>query len=79
VIEVPPTPDATYKILYLASAKMNERDSKRALKDFFLIKEELLSKRGAQDTEKQKMLRHTLHKILDTMVYLLHSLVISVL
>jgi hypothetical protein len=64
VIEVPPTPDATCKILYLVSAKMNERYSERALKDFFLIKEELLSKRSAQDTERQKMLRCTLHKIL---------------
>jgi hypothetical protein len=48
---------------------MNERYSERALKDFFLIKEELLSKRSAQDTEKQKMLRCTLHKILGTMFY----------
>jgi hypothetical protein len=45
---------------------MNERYSERALKDFFLIKEELLSKRSAQDTGRQKMLRCTLHKILDT-------------
>jgi hypothetical protein len=45
---------------------MNERYSERVLKEFFLIKEELLSKRSAQDTGRQKMLRCTLHKILDT-------------
>lgn len=48
VIEVFPDADATAKVIYLVSVEMNEKYRLKALKDFSLAKEELLSIRRAK-------------------------------
>ena len=51
VIEAFPDAQATSKVLYLVSLEMNERYRLKALKDFSMVKEELLSTRRAKYPE----------------------------
>jgi len=55
VIEVFPDAQATSKVLYLVSLEMNERYRLKALKDFSIVKEEVLSIRRARYPEKVKV------------------------
>jgi len=48
VIEVMPSPEATARVLYLVDVEMNDRYRLKALRDFSLAKEELLSIRRAK-------------------------------
>jgi transposase-like protein len=48
VTEVFPGPDACAKVLHLVAQEVNETYQRRTLRDFWLVKEELLSVRGAK-------------------------------
>ena len=63
-----PSPDAPAKNIYFMALEMNERYRLKALKDFYMVKEELLSVKRAKQRDTIEVTDLCYIQILDTML-----------